>query len=338
MRIEDRPRFPWRGLMLDVSRHWMPLAVVERNLDAMAAVKLNVFHWHLSDDQGFRVESKRFPKLQEIGPTAISIRRIRCAHIMEYARERGIRVVPEFDIPGHTQSGSAGYPELASTPGTYTIGRTWGIYYPVMDPTREETYQFLDGFIGEMAALFPDPYFHIGGDEVNPKEWKAERADHAVRQGPQPQRPGSDCRRTSTSAFRRSWRRTGRSWWAGTRCCTRICPTTTVIQSWRGQRGAGERGEARASRTSLVGLLSRSPASGAATITRWIRWAVAAAQLPPDAAARILGGEACMWVEYADAETVDSRIWPRAGRDRGALLVAEGDERTSIPCMRGWRW
>src|SRR5689334_8861675 len=170
--IEDRPRFPWRGLMLDVSRHWMPLAVVERNLDAMAAVKLNVFHWHLSDDQGIRIESKRFPKLQEMGSDGHFYTQDQARYIIEYARERGIRVVPEFDTPGHTQSWFPGYPELASTPGKYTIGRTWGIYYPVMDPTREETYQFLDGFIGEMAALFPDPYFHIGGDEVNPKEWK----------------------------------------------------------------------------------------------------------------------------------------------------------------------
>ena len=100
MRVEDRPRFPWRGLMLDVSRHWMPLAVVERNLDAMAAVKLNVFHWHLSDDQGIRVESKRFPKLQEMGSDGHFYTQDQVRYIIEYARERGIRVVPEFDIPG----------------------------------------------------------------------------------------------------------------------------------------------------------------------------------------------------------------------------------------------
>ena len=108
MHIEDRPRFPWRGLMLDVSRHWMPLDVVERNLDAMAAVKLNVFHWHLSDDQGFRVESKRFPKLQEMGSDGHFYTQDQIRDIVEYARERGIRVVPEFDIPGHTQAWFAG--------------------------------------------------------------------------------------------------------------------------------------------------------------------------------------------------------------------------------------
>ena len=101
--IEDRPRFPWRGLMLDVSRHWMPIEVVERNLDAMAAVKLNVFHWHLSDDQGFRVESKRFPRLQELGSDGYFYTQDQIREVVAYARDRGIRVVPEFDIPGHTQ-------------------------------------------------------------------------------------------------------------------------------------------------------------------------------------------------------------------------------------------
>ncbi len=169
--IEDRPRFPWRGLMLDVSRHWMPIEVVERNLDAMAAVKLNVFHWHLSDDQGFRVESKRFPRLQELGSDGYFYTQDQIREVVAYARDRGIRVVPEFDIPGHTQSWLAAYPELATAPGPYEIGRTWGAFDPVMDPTREEVYQFLDAFLGEMAALFPDAYFHIGGDEVNPKQW-----------------------------------------------------------------------------------------------------------------------------------------------------------------------
>ena len=173
LHIEDRPRFPWRGLMLDVSRHWMPLAVVERNLDAMAAVKLNVFHWHLSDDQGFRVESKRNPKLQQMGSDGNFYTQAEVRHVVSYARDRGIRVIPEFDMPGHTTAWFVGYPELASAPGPYAIERKWGIFHPTIDPTREETYVFLDGLIAEMAALFPDPYFHIGGDEVEETQWKS---------------------------------------------------------------------------------------------------------------------------------------------------------------------
>src|SRR4029077_1994644 len=126
LHIEDRPRFPWRGLSLDVSRHWMPMQVIERNIDAMAAVKLNVFHWHLSDDQGFRVESKVAPKLTELGSDGLFYTQDEVRGIIEYARDRGIRVVPEFDIPGHTQAWLAGYSELAAGPGPIPILRTWG--------------------------------------------------------------------------------------------------------------------------------------------------------------------------------------------------------------------
>ena len=167
--IQDKPRFPWRGLMIDVGRHFIPLDVLKRNLDGMAAVKLNVFHWHLSENQGFRVESKKFPKLQEMGSDGLYYTQDEVRDLIAYARDRGIRVVPEFDMPGHSTAWFVGYPELASGPGPYQIERKWGVFDPAMDPTQERTYKFLDGFIGEMAKLFPDQYFHIGGDEVNGK-------------------------------------------------------------------------------------------------------------------------------------------------------------------------
>jgi len=162
--IADQPRFAWRGLMLDVARHWMPLEAVKRTLDGMAAVKLNVFHWHLSDNQGFRIESQRFPKLAGMGSDGHYFTQEQVREVIAYARERGIRVIPEFDMPGHATAWFVGYPELASGPGPYAIEREWGVFDPAMDPTREETYKFLDTFIGEMAALFPDAYFHICGD------------------------------------------------------------------------------------------------------------------------------------------------------------------------------
>src|SRR5437667_3463224 len=171
--IQDKPRFPWRGLMIDSARHFMPVEVIKRNLDGMAAVKLNVFHWHLSENQGFRVESRRFPKLHEMGSDGLYYTQEQVRDIISYARDRGIRVVPEFDMPGHSTAWFVGYPNLASGPGPYSIERKWGIFDPAMDPTRESTYKFLDVFIGEMAKLFPDQFFHIGGDEVNGKEWDA---------------------------------------------------------------------------------------------------------------------------------------------------------------------
>jgi hexosaminidase len=308
--IEDRPRFPWRGLMLDVSRHWMPVEVVERNLDAMAAVKLNVFHWHLSDDQGFRAESRRFPRLQQLGSDGNFYTQADIRHVVAYARDRGIRVVPEFDMPGHTNSWLAGYPELASAPGPYSIGRTWGVYDGTMDPTREETYEFLDAFLGEMTQLFPDPYFHIGGDEVNGKQWG---------QSPSIQAFAKEHNLEGTRGLQvyfnqriqKLLQKYGKTMVGWDEVLHPDLPTDTVVQSWRGQASLAE-----AASKGYRGILSAgyyldhlSPASYHYGIDPL---ADAAQKLTPEEASRILGGEACMWAEYASAETVDSRIWPRA--------------------------
>ena len=167
--IEDRPRYPWRGLMIDVARHWMPKPVILRNLDAMAAVKLNVLHLHLSDDQGFRVESRLFPRLHQAGSGGNYYTQADIREIVAYAADRGIRVVPEFDMPGHTTSWLVAYPELGSGTGPYTLAREYGIHDATMDPSREPVFRFLERFFGEMAGLFPDPFVHVGGDEVSAK-------------------------------------------------------------------------------------------------------------------------------------------------------------------------
>lgn len=173
VKIEDRPRFPWRGLMIDVSRHWIPKDVILRNLDAMGALKMNVFHWHLTDFQGFRVESKVFPKLHQMGSEGNFYSQNDIVEVVRYAADRGIRVIPEFDIPGHSTGWLAGYPELGSAPGPYKVDTiALGIFRPVMDPTNPDLYTFLDEFVAEMVTLFPDEYFHIGGDEVMAKDWE----------------------------------------------------------------------------------------------------------------------------------------------------------------------
>ena len=171
--VNDRPRFPWRGLLIDVCRHWQPIEVIKRNLDGMALVKLNVLHLHLTEDQGFRVESRTHPELHEQGSDGKYFTQEQIREIIAYAAERGIRVVPEFDIPGHATSWVVSHPELASAPGPYVLQRKWGVFDPVLDPTNEKVYALLGDFLGEMAALFPDEYLHIGGDENNGKHWTA---------------------------------------------------------------------------------------------------------------------------------------------------------------------
>jgi len=178
--IQDEPRFPWRGLSFDVSRHFIPIEKLKQTIDGMAAVKLNVLHWHLSDDQGFRVESKVYPRLQEYGSDGMYYTQAQVRDVLAYAAERGLRVVPEFDMPGHASSWLTGYPKLGSGKGPFEIVRNYGIFTGLLDPTKEYTYQFLDGFIGEMANLFPDEYFHVGGDEVEPKPWDADPQVQAI--------------------------------------------------------------------------------------------------------------------------------------------------------------
>jgi hexosaminidase len=309
VRIEDRPRFPWRGLLLDVSRHWMPIEVVKRNLDGMAAVKLNVFHWHLSDDQGFRVESKVFPKLQQIGSDGNYYTQAQVKEVIAYAHERGIRVVPEFDVPAHTSSWLAAYPALGSGPGPYEIGRHWGVYEPTMDPTREYTYRFLDRFIGEMAALFPDEYFHVGGDELNSAEWRGNRRIQAFMRHRR-MKTAADLQTYFNQRLVRIVERHGKKMVGWDEVLRPGLPKDVVVQSWRGPQSL-----AAAAQQGYRGILSAGyyldlmqPASQHYQVDPL---GGAAAALSEQDQSRILGGEACMWAELVTPMNVDSRIWPR---------------------------
>jgi len=307
--IEDHPRFPWRGLMLDAGRHFFPVADVKRTLDAMAAVKLNVFHWHLSENQGFRVESKLFPKLQELGSDGQYYTQDQVRDVIAYARDRGIRVIPEFDMPGHSTAWFVGYPELASAPGPYQIERHWGIFDPAMDPTREETYQFLDAFIGEMAALFPDEYFHIGGDEVNGKQWDANpriqefmRA-HGIKSNAELQ--AYFTRRVQTIVAKHGKKMIG---WD--EILTPGMPSDILVQSWRGPKALAD-----AARQGVSGILSNGYyldlGYSAAHHYAVDPLGDGAADLTPEQRKRVLGGEACMWSEFVTPELLDLRVWPR---------------------------
>ena len=307
--IEDSPRFPWRGLSFDVSRHFIPVPLVKRTLDGMAAVKLNVLHWHLSDDEGFRVQSKRFPKLQQLASDGMYYTQAEVRDVIAYARERGIRVIPEFDIPGHSTCWFVAYPELASTKGPHAIIRVPTDKYETMDPTREGTYVFLDGFIGEMAALFPDAYFHVGGDEVNPKDWKENSRIQAFMKlhkfANEDALQAHFTRRLQTIVARHGKRMAG---WD--EILRPDIPKSILIQSWRGQKSLAD-----AAKQGYDGILSAGwyldliqPASQ--------HYAVdplkgETAGLSVEERKHIFGGEATMWEEIASAENIDAKLWPR---------------------------
>ncbi|HEX3102871.1 MAG TPA: family 20 glycosylhydrolase [Terriglobales bacterium] len=308
--IEDKPRFAWRGLMIDVGRHFMPVEVIKRNLDGMAAVKMNVFHWHLSENQGFRVESKRFPKLQEMGSDGMYYTQDQVRDVIAYAHDRGIRVVPEFDMPGHSTSWFVGYPDLASAPGPYTIERKWGVFDPAMDPTRESTYKFLDAFIGEMAKLFPDQFFHIGGDEVNGKQWDANPKIQEFMRAHN-LKNNADLQAYFNTRIQKIVAKHGKTMEGWDEILRPDLPKTIVIQSWRGQQSLAD-----AARQGYRGLLSSGyylDLMGSAESHYAVDpFADGAANLSDEEKQKILGGEACMWAEYVSPENIDSRIWPRA--------------------------
>ncbi len=173
--IHDQPRFAWRGVLLDSARHFMPLPDIKRQLDGMAAAKLNVLHWHLSDDQGWRFESQKYPKLQQLASDGQLYTVAQMKEVVAYATARGIRVVPEIDMPGHASAIAVAYPELLSAPGPYKMERSWGVHEPTLDPTSEQVYAFADAIVGELTQIFPDPYLHIGGDEVDATQWKTSK-------------------------------------------------------------------------------------------------------------------------------------------------------------------
>jgi hexosaminidase len=308
VQINDSPRFRWRGLMVDCGRHFEPVPVIKRTLDGMAEVKLNVLHWHLTEDQGFRIQSLAFPNLTGEGSDGLFYTQDQARDIVAYAAERGIRVVPEFDMPGHTTAWFVGYPDLASGPGPYTVQRRFGVHDPAIDPTRESTYIFLDTFIGEMAAIFPDAYMHIGGDESNGKQWKSNprivafMREHDIKDA-------AALQAYFNQRLLQILTKHGKHMIGWDEILNPALPKDVVIQSWRG--------------TDSLAASARQGYQGILSAPYYLDGMKSAAEhyladplptsidLTPEQRALILGGEVCMWGEQLDAHTIDSRIWPR---------------------------
>jgi len=306
--IKDKPRFPWRGLLIDSCRHFMPLEVIKRNLEGMSAVKLNVLHWHLTEDQGFRVECKTHPKLHLMGSDGLYYSQEQIREVVNFAADRGIRVMPEFDIPGHSTSWLVGYPELASAPGPYQIERKFGIFDPCFNPINEKTYLFFDKFFEEMAALFPDEYIHIGGDEVNGKHWDANPdIQDFMKKNNIPDN------HTLQAYFNRRilkiLTKYGKKMAGWEEIAQPGFPKNIVAQSWRGEKSLIE-----AAQKGFQVILSKGYYID---LVQPADFHYLNNPLPEDLPLTrkqkklILGGEATMWAELVSPETVDSRIWPR---------------------------
>lgn len=306
--IHDAPRFAWRGLLLDVVLHFMPVDVVKRTIDGMAAVKMNVLHLHLSNDQGFRVESKVFPRLQKVAADGLYYTQEDIHDIIAYAGQRGIRVVPEFVVPAHTTAILTAYPEFASVKRNYTLQRYFGVFDPVMDPTNEKLYPFLEKLYTEMASLFPDEYMHIGGDENTGKDW--ENTPHIKKFM---QAKGMKNYMALQTYFNQRLlpiiRKTCKKMMGWDEIFQPGVPKDIIIQSWRGNdayyNSLKQGYKAILSYGYYIDLIQ--PAS-----YHYLNDpAPDSAQLTNEQQKLILGGEATMWSEMVTPATVDSRIWPR---------------------------
>lgn len=333
VRVDDAPRFRWRGLMLDVARHFSTVETLKRQIDAMEKVKLNVLHLHLSDDQGFRVESRRYPKLTAGGPfyTQAEMR-----DLIAYAAERGVRIVPEFDVPGHSRAIVGAYPEIG-VKGKPTV---FGVDV-ALNPAKAETYRFLEDLFGEMAALFPDRYFHVGGDEVAKGIWDNDPAVAALK---------ARENLADTLAIERYFHhrvhtilaKLGKTMIGWEEVANSELSTDTVIQAWQTSNAMADAVAKGYSTIVSAGyyldLLQPTefsyaqdpadPVSAGLTpefaeslrkksplLAAFITDAMIAFPRPPltpEQEDRILGGEAPLWAETVTDELVDNRFWPRA--------------------------
>ncbi len=336
--VDDAPRFHWRGVMIDVARHFMSLASLKRQIDAMAQVKLNVLHLHLSDNEGFRVESRLYPRLQTVGSHGQFYTQDEVRDLVRYARDRGVRIVPEFDVPGHTLAMLTAYPEYASGP---LAGANYlSAMNSALNPADPATFAFLDRLFGEMADLFPDRYFHVGGDEVTGTHWSENPSIQAFAK-----QNGFTGKVELEGYFHRRLaellRRRGRIVMGWEEIRVGLKDPATLVQTWRGS-----------------GSIAKATAAGQPVIVSagyyldLLEPAVAAYRVDPEdpaasgmspeeaSAARknpifgprlvdemirnpaltltqaqkglIRGGEAALWSELVTDEMLDQRLWPRA--------------------------
>ena len=343
LEISDRPRFRWRGLHLDVARHFFPVEFVKRYIDLMARYKYNTFHWHLTDDQGWRIEIRQYPRLTSVGawrketilqknfdpyigdsiPYGGYYTQAEIRDVVKYAADRYVTIVPEIEMPGHAKAALAAYPELACTPGPFEVGTVWGVEDDIYCPT-DRTFHFLDNVLTEVMALFPGKYIHIGGDEVPKIRWKQSAfAQQLMR------REGLKSEDELQSWFVRRMERFLSS--HGRRLIGwdeilegGIAPEATVM-SWRGTAGGITAAQAGHDVIMTPGShvyfdhLQGPPAfeplgiGGYTPLDKVYAFEPVPAELTATEARHVLGAQANMWTEYVTAPAqVEYMIYPRA--------------------------
>lgn len=321
-RITDAPRFAWRGSMLDAGRHFLPVAAVKRHLDLMSRYKLNVLHWHLTEDQGWRIAIAKYPELTRVGAwrteedgrvTGGFYTQEDVREVVAYAQARGIMVVPEIEMPGHSVAAIASYPWLGCTGDSLTVAAQWGVFADVLCPGKPETFEFLEGVLDEVIALFPAPYVHIGGDEVPKDRWRACAScqDLMRREGLADE---DELQRWFVNRMGRYLESKGRRLigWNEIMHGGNLLASATV-QSWEDSswtRRAAVAGHDVIASPSEWTYLNRSP--GDLTLAQVYAFEPLPSGLTPAQRARVLGSEVTFWSEHITSPAnLELMAWPR---------------------------
>ncbi len=318
--ITDYPAFSWRGLNLDCARHFMSKDFIERYIDILAYYKFNILHWHLTDDQGWRIEIKRYPKLTQVGAwrkeadgsiyggyyTQKEIK-----EIVAYAKSRFVTIVPEIEMPGHCMAALAAYPENSCTGGPFEVPITWGVFKDVYCAGRDSTFQFLENILDEVIQLFPGKYIHIGGDEVPKDRWKACPRDQAriKAEGLKDEEGLQSYFIKRISNYLNSKGKEVIGW---DEILQGGLAPGAIVESWQSMQGAVEA-------AGLGHYVICSPASHTylnsdpsdLTLRTAYSFEPIPEGLPEDERKFILGGEASLWTENTPEEKVDSQLFPR---------------------------
>ncbi|MCE5250265.1 beta-N-acetylhexosaminidase [bacterium] len=328
--ISDKPSYTWRGFQLDCSRHFMSLDFVKRYIDLLAYHKMNVFHWHLTDDQGWRIEIKRYPELTRAGAFYGDgdnrhggyYTQDEAREIVAYAKSRYITVVPEIEMPGHATAAIAAYPELSCAGKPLKVESTWGIHPNLFCAGKESTFEFIENVLTELCDIFPSPYIHIGGDEAVKDQWKAcPLCQKRMKElGLKNENELQGYFTTRIDTFVQTLNRNIVGW---DEILEGGPSKTAVVQSWRGMEGAVEgakKGHRVISSPAPFVYLDFPNTEDGTNDTGWLKvttlekvysFEPTPAELTPAEAALILGGECPLWTERAPQPEVDHMVFPR---------------------------
>jgi hexosaminidase len=346
VQITDYPRFAYRGMMLDVCRHFFSVEMVKKYIDLMAAYKLNNFHWHLTDDQGWRIEIKKYPRLTQIAsqraqtvignyhdrtpqqydntPYGGYYTQDQIRDVVKYASDRYINIVPEIEMPGHSEAALAAYPELSCDPTqTYKVAETWGVFHDIYCPS-DKTFSFLEDVLTEVMDLFPSKYIHIGGDEAPKDVWK--KSDFCQKlMKDQGLKTEDELQSYFIQRIEKFVNSKGRSIIGWDEILEGGLSPNATVMSWRGEQGgiaAAEQGHNVVMTPGSGGLyidqqqskaeLEPLSIGGYDPLSKIYSYNPTPAELTPDQQKFIMGVQANLWTEYIPTENkVDYMVLPR---------------------------